>query len=213
MCEVRLSLLWYEYPIPADYEKQRKIIGQLRKWIQSLESRGIIEGFAFNHYFPVSATLNVRFDCIDEEKLKIIRKELEQEVRGFVPNYVSEENERLWDAGKTPEHIYKAYEFGSRCTFLFWELVERGRFNEDFASSFLEWIDSAHYKFTPTSIPFLFQLCFSHGIMNSLGIHKSPNEQLIHVAALIESTRSSNPQELCEWIKRQPKGLFPKKSK
>ena len=212
MHEVRLFLLWYEYPIPADYEKQREIIRQLRKWMQSLESRGIVEGFAFNHYYPVSGTLNVRFDCVDEEKLKIIRKELEDEVRKFVPNYISEENERLWNGGKTPEPILKAYEFGSRCAFLFWELVERGRFSEEFASSFLQWIDSTHYKYTTTSIPFRFQFHSSHGIMNSLGIPKAPNEQLIHLAALIESTKSSTPQELCEWIKNNSM-LFPKKSK
>lgn len=202
--------MWYEYPIPADYEKQREIIRQLRKWIQSLESRGIIEGFAFNHYYPVSATLNVRFDCIDEEKLKIVRKELKRKVKIFVPNYVPEKSERLWDAGKTPEYIYKAYEFGSRCAFLFWELVERGRFSKELASSFLHWHDSTHFAIR-YPIPFHFQFHFSHGIMNSLGIHKIPNEQLIHLAALIESTKSSNPQELCEWIKNNSM-LFPKKS-
>lgn len=202
--------MWYEYPIPADYEKQREIIKQLRKWIISLESRGLIEGFAFNHYYPESATLNVRFDCIDKEKLKIVRKELEQEVKRFLPSYVPEKSERLWDAGRTPEHIYKAYEFGSRCVFLFWELVEKGRFNEEFASSFLKWIDSTRYEFNPASLSFVFQICFNHGIMNSLGIHKIPNEQLIHLTALIESTRSSNAQELCEWIKSQPVRYFPK---
>ena len=193
--------MWYEYPIPADYEGQREIIRRLRKWIESLESRGIIEGFAFNHY-SASKTLNVRFDCTDKEKLKIVRKELEEEVKKLIPDYILEE--RLWDAGKTPEHIYKAYEFGSRCAFLFWELVEKGRFREEFTSSFLQCIDSTHYRFNPTSIPLLFQLCFNHGIMNSLGISKIPNEQLIHLEALIESTKSSNPQELCEWIKSQP---------
>ena len=203
--------MWYEYPIPANYQKQREIIRQLRKWIENLESRGIIQGFAFNHYYPASATLNVRFDCLDEEKLKIVRKELKREVKKLVSNYVLEE--RLWDAGKTPEHIYKAYELGSRCAFLFWELVERGRFSEEFTSDFLKWINSTHFmNMISYPIPFYFQLCFSHGIMNSLGIHKTPNEQLIHLAALIESTKSSNPQELCEWIKSQAM-LFPKKSK
>jgi len=191
--------LWYEYPIPANYEEQREIIRHLRKWIQNLERRGIIRGFAFNHYYPNPATLNVRFDCT-EENLKIVRKELEQEVKRFVPNYVPEERERLWDDGKTPEYVYKAYEFGSRCAFLFWELVERGTFSEELASDFLIWIDQNHYMIKYLE-RFLFQLHFSHGIMNSLGIHKVPNEQLIHLAALIESTKSSSIEELIKWIK------------
>lgn len=202
--------MWYEYPVSADYEKQRRIIRHLRKWIQDLEKRGIVQGFAFNHYYPASATLNLRFDCKDEEKLKTVRKELGREVKKFVDSYVPEEEERLWDAGKSPEHIYRAYEFGSRCAFLFWELVERGRFSEEFTTSFLDWIDSTRFVFNPASTSFLFQLCFSHGIMNSLGIHKTPNEQIIHLEALIESTKSSNPHELCKWIGNYP-FMFPKK--
>ena len=107
---------WYEYPIPADSEQQRVIIRQLRKWIQSLESRGIIQGFAFNHYFPNPSILNIRFDCTDDKR-ETIRKELTEEVKKSLPNYVLEE--RLWDAGRSPEHVYKAYEFGSRCVFFF----------------------------------------------------------------------------------------------
>jgi hypothetical protein len=199
--------LWYEYPIPADIENQRKIIRQLRKWIQNLESRGIIQGFAFNHYFPNPSILNIRFDCIDD-KLETIRKELTQEVKRLLPNYVLEE--RLWDAGRSPEYVYKAYELGSRSVFLFWELVERGRFTEEFASDFLHWLDSTHYRFNSSAIPFVFQFCFSHGVMNSLGIHKIPNEQLIHLMALIESTKSFSHNELCEWIRNQPI-KYPKK--
>lgn len=203
--------MWYEYPIPADYEKQREIIRQLRKWIERLESRGIVEGYAFNHYYPTSATLNLRFDCSDKKKLEIVREELNKGVKQFIPNYDAEKSERLWDAGKTPEHIYKAYEFGTRCVFLFWELVEKGRFKEEFADNFLQWINSNQYRFNPSSIPFVFQWCFSHGVMNSLGVSKIPNEQLLHLAALIESTKSSSPQELYEWIKNQPTP-YPKKT-
>jgi len=174
----------------------------MKKWIQSLETRGLIEGFAFNHYYAsetATGTLNVRFDCTDEEKLKIVRKELELEVKKFITNYVVEE--RLWDAGKSPEYIYKAYEFGSRCAFLFWDLVERNRFSEELTSSFLQWLDSTRYTISPKLLNF--QLCFSHGLMNSLGISKIPNEQLIHLTALKESTKSSSPQELFERIKDQ----------
>jgi len=124
----------YEYPILAEITKQREIIRQLRKWIQSLESRGIIQGFAFKHYYPSPSILNIRFDCTDE-KLETITKELKSEVKKLLPNYVLQE--RLWDAGKSPEYIYKAYEFGSRCAFLFWDMVEKGRFLEEFTSSYL----------------------------------------------------------------------------
>ena len=73
--------LWYEYPIPADYKKQREIIRHLRKWIKGLESRGIVEGYAFNHYYPTSAALNLRFDCSDKGKLETVRKELNKEMK------------------------------------------------------------------------------------------------------------------------------------
>ena len=202
--------LWYEYPIPADSEKQRKIIRQLKTWIESLESRGLVDGYAFDHYSPPKE-LRIRFDC-DEEKLEIIREELEPKVRKFVPDYIPKERERLWDEGKTPEHIYKAYEFGSRCAFLFWDLVEKGRFSEEFTSSFLQWLDSTHYVIKhPT--PLHFQFHFNHGVMNSLGISKIPNEQLIHLVALIESTKSSNSQELCERIKNNSMLFFRKPEK
>jgi hypothetical protein len=193
--------LWYEYPIPADIEHQRMIITHLRKWIQSLESRGIIQGFAFNHYYPNPSILNIRFDCTDD-RLETIRKELTKEVQKSLPGYVLEE--RLWDAGRSPEYVYKAYEFGSRCVFLFWDLVEKGRFPEGFASNFLQWLDATHYRFDPSAIPFVFQICFSHGVMNSLGVDKTPNEQLIHLMALIESTKSFSSEELCDWIRNQP---------
>lgn len=42
--------MWYEYPIPANFELQKRIIRQLREWIQGLEKRGLIAGYAFNHY-------------------------------------------------------------------------------------------------------------------------------------------------------------------
>ena len=200
--------MWYEYPIPADIEKQRKIIRQLRKWIQSLENRGLVQGFAFNHYYPNPSFLNIRFDCTDDE-VQSVRKELEREVSQFVPNYDAGKSERLWDAGKSPEYVYRAYEFGSRCAFLFWEMAERGRFPEEFASSYLRWTDSTHFELN-TAI-FTFQSCFSHGVMNSLDVSKIPNEQWLHLAALIESTKSSNPQELCKWIENQPNLFFPRK--
>ena len=125
-----MSHMWYEYPIPSDYATQRRIIRQLRKWIQSLETRGIVQGFAFDHY-TASQTVNLRFDC-SEDQLETVRSELEREVRPFVQNYNSQTSERLWDGGTNSEYVYKAYEFGTRCAFLFWDLIERERFSEEF---------------------------------------------------------------------------------
>lgn len=190
-------------------DDQKRIIRQLRKWILDLESRGLIQGFAFNHYShepPELPALNVRFDCTDD-KLATIRKELDQEVKKLLSSYVLQE--RLWDNGQSPEQVYKAYEFGSRCAFLFWDLIEKGRFPEEFAGNYLQWTSAT--TFNLNTAVFTFQSCFAHGVMNSLSVSKTPNEQWIHLASLIESTKASNPQELCAWIQSQPALFFPKK--
>ena len=117
--------MWYEYPIQAPIGDQTRVIKQLRGWILDLERQGIIHGFAFNHYSTPLPTLNVRFECT-ENNLPIIRTELTREVRRLLPNYVLQE--RLWDNGQSPESVYKAYEFGSRCAFLLWDLIDKGDF-------------------------------------------------------------------------------------
>lgn len=61
--------MWYEYPIPANSKKQREIIRHLRKWIQNLEKRGIIQSFAFNHYMHVRAR-----NYVDSLKLELESK-------------------------------------------------------------------------------------------------------------------------------------------
>lgn len=103
------------------------------------------------------------------------------------------------NSGTTPEHVLRAYEFGSRCTFLFWDLVDKGRFGEELTSSF--------YPLSVSKVQslksFNFQFSFNHGLMNSLGISKVPDEQFIHLGALIETTKSSNADELCKWIRAQ----------
>jgi len=194
--------MWHEFPISTDPEKQREIIRQLRKWIESLESRGIVQGFAFNHYYPDPEALHIRFDCADEENLKTIRKELENEVKKLLPNYILEE--RLWDAGKSPEQVYRAYEFGSRCAFLAWGLVESGRFPEEYFSNF--YIGENDKGSVVKKIPVEFQTYFNHGVMNSLGISKYPNEALIHLNNLMDSTKSKNKQELINWIEKALRG-------
>jgi hypothetical protein len=194
--------MWYEFPIPANAEKQREIIRQLREWIESLESRGIVQGFAFDHYSPNPEALHIRFDCAGEENLKIVRKELENEVKKFLPNYVLEE--RLWDGGKNSEQIYRAYEFGTRCAFLAWKLIENGRFPEEYFSNFF--IEENNKEIVAKQIPFEFQGHLNHGVMNSLGISKYPNEALIHsrllMKILMDSKKFKNRQELIDWIEK-----------
>jgi len=168
--------MWFEIPIPADYETQKVIIRQLRTWIQDLESQRLIEGFAFNHYFGGGSqdTLRVRFDCT-KENLRQVKKELSSKLEEL--NISCSLNENPWES---PEHILKAYEFGSRCAFLLFELIESGRFSEDYVSDFL--------PPTPRSeLPLSFQFHFNHGVMNSLGVPKRPNELIIHHFALGES--------------------------
>lgn len=196
--------MWYAYPIFANFERQKQIIRPLRKWIQSLEERRLIKGFAFDHYFNIpneSDHLSIRFDYPNEDNLSTVRNELENKVRRLVPNYVLQE--RPWTAN---EEVLKAYEFGSRCAFLFWEKESHGRFPENYLSDFFKVIENQQLTFR--LVPFNFQFHFNHGVMNSLGVAKRPNEQWIHLLALIESTGSHSPEELCDWIRKQPARLF-----
>jgi hypothetical protein len=192
--------MWYEYPIPTNFEKQKESIRRLRKWIESLGSRGIVQGFAFDHYFPSPESVNVRFDCKDDENLKVVRKELDFEVKKLLPNYNLEE--RLWDAGRSPEEVYKAYEFGSRCAFLAWNLIESGRFPEEYFSSFFTELNGERIALLQTQLDF--QRHFNHGVMNSLGILKYPNEAFIHFFNLMDSTKSKSKQDLVNWIQKVP---------
>jgi hypothetical protein len=194
--------MWFEFPISADAKKQREIIRQLRKWMESLESRGIVNGFAFDHYSPNPEALHIRFDCADKENLKILRKELEDEVKKLLPNYVLPSEDRFWDGGKTAEQVYKAYEFGSRCAFLAWKLIESGRFPEEYFSNFF--VGESDKEIVAKQIPFEFQGHLNHGVMNSLGISKYPNEALVHsrilMKILMDAKKVKNRQELVDWI-------------
>ena len=107
--------MWHEYPIPADFNKQKEIIRKLRNWIQQLENDNLIVGFAFNHYFQVPPNSNepdelrVRFQYRDEQNRDIVESELENEVKKLLPNYVKQE--RNWGSGTTDGHVLQAYEF------------------------------------------------------------------------------------------------------
>jgi hypothetical protein len=194
--------LWHEYPIPADFDKQKEIIRKLRKWIQQLENDNLIVGFAFNHYYQVLPNLNepdelrVRFQYSDEQNRDIIESELEIEVKKLLPNYVQQE--RNWGSGTTDSHVLQAYEFGSRCAFLAWEQIENGRFPESYfdQASILKSASGVVAK----RVPMEFQTHFNHGVMNSLGIPKNPDERAIHIKNLMDSTNSRTKQELINWL-------------
>jgi hypothetical protein len=194
--------LWYEYPIPADFDKQKEVIRKLRKWIEHLENIGLIVGFAFNHYFQDLSNpnemdeLRVRFQYTDERDRKIVERELEKEVNKLLPNYVQEE--RDWNSDVTNGHVLKAYEFGSRCAFLAWEEIENGRFPE-------RYFEQASILKSPRGvvakrIPLEFQTHFNHGVMNSLGIPKSPDERAILIRNLMNATNSRTKQDLIDWL-------------
>lgn len=195
--------MWIEYSIPASLERQKQIIRHLRTWIESIDEQGLIRGFAFNHYSGqagIQDDLRVRFDYPNEVNSDI-ENELKTKVREFIPDYSP--HGTPWDSN---EEILKGYEFGSRCAFLFWEMVEKGRFSEEFASNYLQGSDPTHSEVR--LIPFNFQSHFYHGVMNSLGVHKQPNELLLHLLAIIESMHFHNPEALCEWIRGQPQDFF-----
>lgn len=196
--------MWIEYSIPADFEMQKRIIRHLRTWIEGIDEKGLVRGFAFDHYSNqtgVPDDLRVRFDYPEDVNPEV-ENELATKVRELVPEFSL--HRRPWDSN---EEILKGYEFGSRCAFLFWQMVEKGRFPEEFLSNYLNMIDATH--FTGLRIlPFNFQSHFYHGVMNSLGVPKQPNELLLHVLAIIESNHFHNPDELCAWIRTLPPNLF-----
>jgi len=191
--------LWHEYPIPANFEKQKEVIRKLKNWILSLEKLGAIIGFAFDHYYNnpnETDEIRIRFEYSNqEENRKNVEIQLEQEVGKILPNYVLKE--RIWNSGSTPQHILQAYEFGSRCAFLAWKLIESKRFPEEYFSNFLNDIG-----ITVKPISFEFQTHFNHGVMNSLGISKTPNEMLIHLTHLMDITKSRTKQELIDWLQK-----------
>jgi hypothetical protein len=196
--------LWHEYPIPADFNKQKEIIRALREWIQQLENADLIVGFAFNHYSQDSPSskepyeLRIRFEFSDEENRDIVESELEYEVQQLLPDYVTEE--RSWGSDATDSHVMQAYEFGSRCAFLAWEQIENGRFPESYfeQASILKSASGAVAK----RIPMEFQTNLNHAIINSLGIPKNPDERAILIRNLMYSTNSETKEELISWLQK-----------
>ena len=194
--------MWHEYPIQADFDKQKEIIRKLKSWIQQLENDNFIDGFAFNHYFQIPQNpnepdeLRIRFQYSNKQHRDIVESELENEVKKLLPNYVQEE--RNWISDATGSHVLQAYEFGSRCAFLAWEQIENGRFPEDYfaQASILASASGVVAK----RIPMEFQTHFNHGVMNSLGIPRNPDERAILLRNLMNSTNSRTKQELINWL-------------
>ena len=184
--------MWSEFLIRVNSQRQKHIARQLREWIEELETRNIIDGFAFNFYSSGPESLRIRFDCTDEPNLETVRDELQDQVRNFVPNYSTRNNERLWDNGNSPEQVYKAYELSSRFTFLIWKLEANNRFPEEFFSDF--WIAENADAIRVREISYQFQYCFSHGIMNALGLSYR-NEAYLHLKLLLQLlTQADNNQ-------------------
>lgn len=196
--------MWIEYPIFVNFGTQKEVIRHLKNWIQNLEERDLIHGFAFNHYFNnpnEPDSLRIRFDYETEENRERVETELLNEVGALVNNYALEHRE--WTG---TDEILKAYEFGSRCTFLLWEKIEEGRIPETYLADYVIHENQVLRGFR--IVPLQFQFHFSHGTMNSCGVHKRPNEQWLRLLALIESTGSQNTDQLCQWIRHQPAILF-----
>jgi len=197
--------LWHEYPIPADLETQKEIIRKLRKWIQQLESANLIVGFAFNHYFRGPShqdepdEIRVRFQYRNQRNRDIVEPELERKVKRLLPDYIQKERE--WDSDMAENHVLQAYEFGSRCAFLAWEQIENGRFPESY-------FDQAAILKTARGvvakrIPLEFQTHLNHGVMNSLGIPKNPDERAILIRNLMDITDSKTKQDLIDWLQKK----------
>ena len=197
--------MWHEYPIPAEFNKQKEIIRKLRKWIQALENANLIVGFAFNHFYGDNLNpnepdeLRIRFQYSDEQNRDIVELELENEVKELLPNYV--QKERSWNSDTTDRHVLQAFEFGSRCAFLAWEQIENGRFPESYfeQASILKSASGVVAK----RVPMEFQTQFCHGVINSLGIPKTPDERAILIRNLMDSINSKTKEELINWLNKK----------
>ena len=197
--------MWHEYPIPADFDKQKEIIRALRTWIQQLENAGLIEGFAFNHYYsdPQNPNeqdeLRVRFQYSDEQNRDRVELELESEVKNLLPTYVKQV--RPWASESRESHVLLAHEFGSRCAFFAWEQIDNGRFPESYFAQAS--ILKTQRGVVAKRIPLEFQTLFSHALINSLGIPKNPDERAILIRNLMDSTNSQTKQELINWLQKK----------
>ena len=186
--------MWFEYLIPTDAREQAIIIRGLRLWIIALEERGLITGYAFNHYHdnpPNLDELRIRFEYANEDSITYVESELQIEVEKFIPDFKLVK--RSWNK-ECPESNRRAYEFGSRCAFLLWDLIEKGRIKQSWVSDF--WPVLTEKKLVPLD----FQQSVNHALWNSLSVPKKPNELFIHLFLFIQLAELHNMDELKEWI-------------
>ena len=182
--------MWHEYPIQSDFDTQKRIIRRLRVWIEQLETDGSISGYCFDHYFPNPNELRIRFQYSNEANRANVEHQLEEHVQELMPNYVLTHQE--WGNDANDKHILQAYELGARCAFLSWKLIESGRFDSHYFDNSMDL----------NSEPFQFQIHFNHGVMNSLGVCKFPNERFIHILNLMDNTGARSKAELIDWLQR-----------
>lgn len=191
--------MWHEYPIPTDFENQKRIIRDLRRWIQQLETDNLITGFAFNHYCHDGISeLRIRFQYSNEQNREQVENQLQTEVRRTLPNYNVQERE--WGTDTIDRHILQGYELGSRWAFLAWQLIEDGRFPVEYFSSACVGLPQGGFRFE--QVPSEFQFHFNHGVMNSLGIPKVPDELFIHINNIMDATGCRNKEALINWLQR-----------
>ena len=187
--------MWHEYPIQSNYEQQKQIIRALRTFIERLESENLITGYCFDHYSSnpnEPDELRIRFQYANEDNRQEVENQLQTEVRRLLPDYVIEEQQ--WGNDTTDRHVLQAYEFGSRCAFLCWRLIENGRLSDTYLANALAGTNDKGLIFR--RIPLEFQEHFNHGVMNSLGILKEPTEKIIHINNLIDVSQCKSKKEL-----------------
>jgi hypothetical protein len=182
--------MWHEYPIQSNFDVQKRIVRNLRELIEKTEADGLITGYCFDHYFPTPSELRVRLQYTDEGNQAEVESRLEAHVRAAIPNFVLTQQE--WGNDTTDRHILQAYEFGARCAFLSFKLIENGRFSPAYFENSMDF----------NSVAFQFQTHFNHGVMNSLGICKSPNELFVHILNIMDNTKTKSKTELIEWLQR-----------
>ncbi len=174
--------MWYQFNINGTPYEQIDIIKNLKNWITELEVQDIIEGFAYNHYHgdSIEDHVAIRFDC-SEENVNKIKNELKE--KNIKVNTV-----HPWGG---ESQVLQAYEVGARCAFLIFDLIEIGRIPKEYIDPFLVGNEINNKSFE-------FQQHFLHGLCNSLAINKIPNEQILHLMSLLESTHTKNIHEFYE---------------
>ncbi len=172
--------------------------------MQHLENVGLIDGFAFSHYYSDSQDprepdeLRVRFQYSDEEMRPKAELELETEVKKLLPNYIKQV--RVWDSD-AESHVLQAYEIGSRCAFFAWEQIDSGLFPEHYFNQAS--ILKTQRGVVAKRIPLEFQTLFLHAIINSLGIPRNPDERALLIRNLMDATNSGTKTELINWLKKK----------